>query len=280
MFIQVLRWFADKMSMKPVSVDAAGSRTCSKKKAGFTIVELMVVIIIVNLLSGVAVPKCTDLIEKTREKIDLLKLYYLRDALNRALYEDNVHNINTTNGAGKGCGNNDVSQLDSYLASNEGVALFVIERHSTMPANYQGKLSSGNKNNMCGLLFSGGFWNTALKDAGFEAIADIVADRANNNTFNKNSKTYTLVSADKKNGIEWDRTYPTKPIFISRFFNKDYSMTGTNQNKIALKIRWSGGDPHSNSLEVFFAPASGTYQTASRSRLGTCFSTLGDAGCR
>jgi prepilin-type N-terminal cleavage/methylation domain-containing protein len=68
MFIQVLRWFADKMSMKPVSVDAAGSRTCSKKKAGFTIVELMVVIIIVNLLSGVAVPKCTDLIEKTREK--------------------------------------------------------------------------------------------------------------------------------------------------------------------------------------------------------------------
>ena len=45
------------------------------KKAGFTIIELMVVIIIVNLLSGIAVPKCTVLIEKAKERVDMLKLY-------------------------------------------------------------------------------------------------------------------------------------------------------------------------------------------------------------
>ena len=59
-------------------------------KGGFTIIELMVVIIIVNLLSGVAVPQLTDYIEKSRQKIDLMKLYYVRDALDRALYEDDV----------------------------------------------------------------------------------------------------------------------------------------------------------------------------------------------
>ena len=281
MFKKVLRWVSDTLSMNPVSVDTAGSQARSKRKAGFTLVELMVVIIIVNLLSGVAVPKCTDLIEKTREKIDLLKLYYLRDALNRALYEDDVHNINTTNGAGKNCGNNSSEGLDKALASNNGVGLFVVERHSTMPANYQGKLSGSNTNNMCGLMFTGGFWNTALKDAGFEAVADIVADRANNNNFNEKSSTYTLVKKDKKSGIEWDRTYPTKPIFISRFLNKDPNMQGgTSQNKIVLKIRWSGGNPDSHSLEVFFAPDNGTYLSSSRSRMGTCFSTLGDAGCK
>ena len=57
----------------------------NNRKAGFTIIELMVVIIIVNLLSGVAIPKLTELIERTRERVDLLKFYYLRDALNRAL---------------------------------------------------------------------------------------------------------------------------------------------------------------------------------------------------
>lgn len=42
----------------------------SKKhwKGGFTLVELMVVIIIVNLLSGVAIPKLTDFIEKNETK--------------------------------------------------------------------------------------------------------------------------------------------------------------------------------------------------------------------
>ena len=65
----------------------------NKWKGGFTIVELMVVIIIVNLLSGVAVPKLTDLIERSKQKIDLMTLHLLKDAINRHMYESDIFSV-------------------------------------------------------------------------------------------------------------------------------------------------------------------------------------------
>lgn len=280
MFIQVLRWFADKMSMKPVSVDAAGSRTCSKKKAGFTIVELMVVIIIVNLLSGVAVPKITDLIEKTKQKIDLLQLYYLRDALNRALYESEMTNDGSVTDNKGGCQDVSISNMNSYLKSTKGMLLFVVEQNGSWPANYQGSGKEAGTNNMCGLLVAGGFWNTAFHDAGFGAIADIVYARAKSSgsgneipNFQKSSFTAYQLS----NG--WWRTYPTKPLFISRFMNNDHS-TGTNQTRFAMKMQWHGMDPKSQNLEVFFGGHDKDWDQALLSRQGVCFSTYGQAGCK
>ena len=247
-----------------------------KSKKGFTLVELMVVIIIINLLSGVAIPKCTDLIEKSREKIDLMKMYYLRDALDRALYEDNVSNV--SEGKQGTCGDVNATTLNNYLKDKKGLALFIIQRSSHMPVNYQGVHSSAKTNNMCGLMFSGGFWNTALKDAGFGAVADIIADRAAGDIINQNSKTYTA----EKNSMEksWWRTYPTQPLFLSRFLNHDPTQITKSNTAIALKVRWLNGNPDSHSLEVFFAYDSGDDETSLRSRLGTCFSTLGDAGCK
>ena len=110
----------------------------NKRKAGFTLIELMVVIIIVNLLSGVAVPKLTDMIERTRQRLDVMKLYYLRDALNRALYESEYDNINE--GTYGSCGTVTKAKLDTAL--KYGMALFIIQRSSYMPANYQGVHSS------------------------------------------------------------------------------------------------------------------------------------------
>ncbi len=249
----------------------------NKWKGGFTIVELMVVIIIINLLSGVGIPKVTNLIEKTREKIDVLKLYQLRDALNRALYEDDVLNI--TEGNQGSCGNNSSNNLKKWLAKPEGVTLFIIERNTTMDVNYQGKYGSSTGivgiNVMCGLTFTDGYWNSALKDAGFEAVADIIRDRAAGDKFDYKSTTYTTVKPDNH---PWKRTYPTNPIFISRYMNKGY-LSGI-QSTLAMKIRWSGGTEKNHSLEVFLAPNSGTFESASRTRLGTCFSTLGEAGCK
>ena len=57
-------------------------------KKGITLMELMVVIAIMGVLSTVAMPKFFGFGEKTREKIDLLKLYDLRNAINIALVED------------------------------------------------------------------------------------------------------------------------------------------------------------------------------------------------
>ena len=245
-------------------------------KSGFTLVELMVVIIIVNLLSGVAIPQVSGLIEKTREKLDLLKLYYLRDALNRALYEDDVHNIQE--GEHGTCKSVNGKTLDGYLADSKGVALFIIQRSSYMPVNYQGTQGQTKTNNMCGLTFTDGYWNTALKEAGFGAVADIIKDRANNDNINEKSTTYN--SEKNKANSSWWRTWPKEPIFQSKFLNYDGTQTTASNVGIVLKIMWSGRNPDSHSLEVFFAFDSGDYETALRSRYGTCFSTLGDAGCK
>lgn len=238
----------------------------NKWKSGFTIIELMVVIIIINLLSGVAVPKLTDYIERTRQKLDVVKLYYLRDALNRALYEGEYDNINE--GTYGSCGSVNKASLDSGL--KYGLGLFIIQRSDHMPVNYQGVHKTAKTNNMCGLLFSGGFWNDALKDAGFGAVADIVQDRANNDNINTSSSTYTAKKNDMNSS--WWRTYPTKPIFISRFLQNDLTQVTESNASIVLYVKWTGGNPHSNSLEVYFG-TDGKNQKGLVSKQGVCFST-------
>lgn len=248
--------------------------TRNKWKGGFTLVELMVVIIIVNLLSGVALPKVTDYVERTRQKLDLLQLYYLRDALNRALYESDVHTADAVVGT-NACNDVSAANMDKYLTDSKGMLLFVVEQNSSWTVNYQGSGKGAGTNNMCGLLITGGFWSSAFKDAGFGAIGDIINARAHNNDF-KNYAKPTFTAKQLSNG--WWRTAPTKPIFISKFMNNDRS-TGTNQTRFAMKIQWTGMNPNSHSLEVFFAEDEKTWQQSLLSRLGTCYSTYGQAGC-
>ena len=129
------------------------------------------------------------------------------------------------------------------------------------------------------LMYSGGFWNSALKDAGFGAIADIVADRDAHNDDYKNYKptTYTAVqnTADKR----YYRTFPNTPLFKSRFLNGDKRATKANNTRIAVKFVWSGLNDQSHSIEVFLGLDADTYQSALLSRQGVCFSTMGDNGC-
>jgi prepilin-type N-terminal cleavage/methylation domain-containing protein len=251
--------------------------TRNSRKAGFTIVELMVVIIVINLLSGVALPQLTDYIEKTRQKIDLMKLYHLRDALNRALYEGDVHDIDES----ATCSNRKTNKdsLSKWLATDNGVTLFIMEMHDVLPTNYQ----ADNKNrikddtqNMCGLLTGGGFWASALKDAGFGAIADILYARDHNGNNIKSTSTFTAYKV-KINNQDWWRTFPTQPLFISRAINGDPDAAKTGdggQNRYNFKVRWTGGKEKSHSLDVFIQSVRGTNKGKPfTTRLGTCFST-------
>lgn len=250
---------------------------CRRRKSGFTIIELAVVIIIINLLAGVAIPQLTDYIERTRQKLDVLKLFELRDALNRALYEaDAIETV--TEGDYGSCKTVNKTTLEKALASNQGVALFIIQRSSYMPANYQGTHSSAGTNNMCGLTFSSGIWSNALKEAGFGAVADIIADRAAGDKINTKSKTYTAVA--NAGNKSWWRTYPTKPIFQSRMLQSNPTQTTASNEAIVLKIRWANGKAESNSLDVFFGRDASTYESALLSRQMVCFSTRGAAGCK
>lgn len=269
------------------SLQAPKDADQNKWKGGFTLVELMVVIIIVNLLSSVAIPKCTDLIEKARERTDLLKFYYLRDALDRALYEDEVTRIEQGSKCGTSTANN-IDSLSKWLEEPTGVSLFIIELHDKFPANYQAENNgkTTDKHNMCGLLSSEGFWLQAFKDAGFGAVADIVYARAKGAQTEEKFKEYpgdynvkTVTGAGSNHNETWARTYPKTPLFNSRVLNNDpLAASGKNgQNRYSMKIRWTNCDKNSHSLDVFLAKdASTNFLT---SRLGTIFSTTTQKSC-
>ena len=111
--------------------------TFDKRNTGFTLIEVMVVIVIMGFLAAVAIPKIFGIIERSRENIDRTKLYYLREALNRALVEneDALYNSAFVT-SGKDADKN-LSSLKTKLASEKGVDLFVIEMRPDLPTNEQ-----------------------------------------------------------------------------------------------------------------------------------------------
>ena len=58
------------------------------KKKGFTLVELMIVIVIIGILAAVAIPKFADMVDKSKEGSTKAQLMAIRGALN-VYYSDN-----------------------------------------------------------------------------------------------------------------------------------------------------------------------------------------------
>ena len=245
-------------------------------KRGITLMELMVVIAIMGILSTVAVPKLFGAGEKAREKIDLMKLYDLRNAINLALIEDldamtkystidpkeNKSSLNNT--------------LQNGLVADQGATLFVIELHRDYAINVQNSHDkANNKYNVSAMIGYDGTFYEALKMANFDAVADIIADRIRDgNNYKSDKETYTSTEWKNKKGT-WYRTTPRRPLFQSRALNVGKVDTNT---RYTVSLHWTDpGNPYS--VEVFLNPNGGTYKTAYLSDNGTCFSTLGRKGC-
>ena len=251
-----------------------------RNKHGFTLIEVMVVIIIMGLLAGIAVPTVFGIIERSRENIDRLKLFYLRDALNRALVEDENALTNSpyiSNEKNADVKAQRLSALSTALAGSQGVTLFVIEVKNGVSVNVQGSHGSANNSvNMCSLIGDGGTWYDALKSSGFDGVADIVAARLKNQDFSKIDQSSTSYNATR-DGSNW-RTYPKNPMFISRALNQGDC---SGNYRLTMNFKWSGGNADSRSLEVALLPNGGNMESnAFMTEHGVCFSTVGNSGCK
>ncbi len=247
-------------------------------KRGITLMELMVVIAIMGILSTVAVPKLFGAGEKAREKIDLMKLYDLRNAINLALIEDldamTKYTTIKTRSADYKKKLNDT--LSAGLSYDGGATLFVIELHRDYAINVQNShYNANNKYNVSEMIGNEGTFYEALKMANFDAVADIIADRIRDgNNYKSDKETYTSTEWKNQRGT-WYRTTPRRPLFQSRALNVGKVDTNT---RYTVSLHWTDpGNPYS--VEVFLNPNGGTYKTAYLSDNGTCFSTLGRKGC-
>ena len=278
-------------------------------KHGFTMIEIMVVIVILGVLAGIGAPKLIGYTEKVKEKADLMKLYYLRDALNRALIEshDALYNSPYLSQGTDSAQTKNHDNLERYLKNDAGVALFVHEVKPGASPNIQSSHSSIGNNNMSTLIVKGGAWYDALKASGFEGVADIVAYRQDTksstgitNDVNKNGTSHSTFTI-KQDGNDW-RTYPTSPLFLCRELNygKAAGLDGiTSQGKgdkanktnyrLTMSVQWANRNPNSFSVEVALLPNGGKMQTGSGKNIsgsafktdnGVCFSTYGDIGCK
>ena len=248
-------------------------------KRGITLMELMVVLAIMSILSTVAMPKMFGAGEKAREKIDLMKLYDLRNSLNLALIEDMdaMTHYEPSQKQSEDKKNELLRKLNNGLSSKQGATLFVIELHGKLSINVQGSHGSANNtNNISEMIGEDGTFYMALKDANFDGVADIIADRLKGlGNYKNGGDTYTSIPW-QKGSTTYYRTAPKRTLFQSKALNAGKINDNT---RYTLSIRWSDPDNPGYSVEVFIIPDKGEWNSAYMSDYGTCFSTYGRKGC-
>ena len=218
------------------------SSTCKNKKKGFTLIEIMVVIVIMGILAGVAVPKLFGLIEKSRERIDVAWLFYIRDAFDRALVQEGaLSNFLSKNDNGQS--NKGLKTATHLMNDKAGMIAFQYKMQlgSRKIIRYcQGDLTDPSAYQSGSLLYD------ALAELG---LGNIISSMPSVNNINNKEWTFQMFKSKTMNDDK------NKHIRI-RFKNGVHGKTDVIPTDPAILV-WIGGD--------YDNPYKGTY--------GTCFTT-------
>ena len=141
-----------------------------KTKKGFTLVELMIVIVIIGILAAVAIPKFADMVDKSKEGATKAQLTAMRGALN-VYYSDNEGKFPNIQGQTNTPTQNNVLETNlvpKYLSSIQPAKLPIKDANHTCTTEsttvYAVNFPTANVNNSGGWAYDGNELNSTFGD--------------------------------------------------------------------------------------------------------------------
>ena len=221
-------------------------------KKGFSLIEIMVVIVIMGILAAVAVPNLFGAVEKTKERADLQYLFYIKKSFERHYAEEIGTGGNATTGqemfkaSGIGGQNEPDAIAETYLKQKRGIILVQIQINKGLSTQrndygYQGyKIGTPTNEG-----YKNGLYRDVLNEAGFAKIAQAFG----------NGKSEVWLP----------------PPFKSKTFlyHKNRGGVADNDGESCVRIRWKNGDPNTKEIVVWFGGEGSVLQGLQ----GTIFAT-------